>query len=121
MRRLSKLEKKHSQILKNPRPKPRSEKLRPKHSARRTKKLQQKPRPRERQPLLPPELLQRRLMNFNLPLERRETSKWLLSTRKRWKQRKLPSRRCSRMCGPQAPPALPESRFLLLHSHRLRK
>lgn len=121
MRRLSKLEKKHSQILKNPRLKPRSEKLRPKHSAKRTKKLQPKPRLRERQPLLPPELLPRRPMSFSLPLERRETSKWLLSTRKRWRQRKLPSRRCSRMCGPQVPPALPESRFHLLHSRKLRK
>lgn len=118
MPRPKRLEKKHLLTLKNRKLRLRREKLRPKHSARRTKRPQLKLRPKEKQPLPLLELLLRRLMNLNLPLERRETNKWLLSTRKSLRQRKLPSRSYSRMFGPQAQPALLGSKFHLLHSNR---
>jgi len=116
--KLKKLGKTLLLILRNLKLRLEREKLRPKHSEKRTKKPQQKPRPKERQPLPPPELQLRRLINFNLPLERRETNKWLLSTRRSLRLRKLPLRSYSRMFGRQALLELQESKCQLLHSRR---
>lgn len=116
MQRPRELEKKLLQILRNRKLKPKREKLRPKHSVKRIKRPLLRLRLKERPPLPLLELLLRRLMSFNLPLERRETNKWLLSTKRRWRQRKPHSRSFSRMFGSLVQPVLQRSRFQLLHS-----